>query len=119
MSVVELCTAVNLNPLIGQQIRKHLSSPESEYPEAKFDGQLVMFSDLNVKAAYKLTSEVCGDLSVPFDVGLEAIRHNWLDRYQRDRDKLRANRNAARGKAPEKSEIEAWIRHAIARGHRR
>src|SRR2546425_12793545 len=28
---------------------------------------------------YKVTSEVCKELAVPFDIGIEALRHNWLD----------------------------------------
>jgi len=118
MRVVQLCTAVSMNPLIGQQIRKQLSSPEAKCPEAKFDGEIVTFSDPNVKAAYKVTSEVCKELAVPFDIGIEALRHNWLDRYRRERDGLRATKNAARGKAPEKKDIETWIRYAVARGNR-
>ena len=111
---MQLCTVVNINPLIGQQIRKQLSSPEANCPEAKFDGEFVTFSDPNVKAAYKVTSEVCKELGVPFDIGIDALRSNWLDRYRRDREGLRASRNAARGKAPEKKDIEAWIRYEVA-----
>jgi dihydroorotate dehydrogenase (NAD+) catalytic subunit len=117
--VVQLCTAVNLNPLIGQQIRKQLSSPESDSPTARFDGGMVTFSDPYVKAAFTATSEVCQQLGIPFDIGLNALRQHWLDRYQRDRDRLRTSKNAARGGAPSKNDIEAWIRYAIAHGKRR
>ena len=108
-SVVQLCTAVNLNPLIGQQIRKQLAAPVSNSPSAKFDGGTVTFTDQTVKAAFKATSEVCEELGIPFDVGLNALRNRWLERYERDRDNLRGMKTAARGRAPEKHEIEQWI----------
>jgi dihydroorotate dehydrogenase (NAD+) catalytic subunit len=119
MSLVQLCTVVNLNPLIGQQIRKQLVAPASHYAEARFEGEVVTFSDANVKAAYKITSEVCKELGVPFDVGIDAVRQNWLDRYQRERRRLHAGKNAARGKAPDKTEIDAWIRYAVSPNKRR
>ena len=119
VSLVQLCTAVNLNPLIGQQIRKQLAAPVGQYAEAKFEGEVITFSDANVKAAYKLTTEVCRELGVPFDVGIDAVRQNWLDRYQRERGRLHAGKNAARGKAPDKTEIDAWIRYAVSRSKRR
>lgn len=118
-SVVQLCTAVNLNPLIGQQIRKQLASPASDIPAAKFGGNVVMFSDPNVKEAFQATSEVCNHLGIPFDVGLKALQQNWLDRYERDRAGLRATTNAARGKAPGKDDIEQWIRYAVNHPRRR
>jgi hypothetical protein len=119
VSVVQLCTVVNLNPLIGQQIRKHLASPVSNSPSAKFDGGMVTFSDPTVKAAFKTTSEVCQELGIPFDVGLNALRHGWLERYERDRENLRTAKTAARGKAPERHEIEQWIRYSVGTGKRR
>jgi len=116
--IIQLCTAVNLNPLLGQQIRKQLASPAADYAQAKFEGEIVTFSDGNVKIAYKLTSKVCKELGVPFDIGLDALRHHWLDRYQRERGRLKAGKNAARGKAPDKNEINDWIRYTLSRGKR-
>ncbi len=118
-TVVQLCTAVNLNPLIGQQIRKQLASPTTTSPSAKFDGGMVTFSDPTVKASFKTTSEVCEQLGVPFDLGLNVLRQNWLERYERDRDSLRGLKTAARGRAPEKHEIEKWIRYTVGNGKRR
>ena len=111
--VVQICTAVNSNPFIAQEIRQEMSSRFDTQAAAKFSGHSVAFSDGTVLAAFEATAKACETLRVPFEVGLQALHQNWLTGYLAEIESLKAAAPSGfrtRRDSPKQEQIADWIK---------
>jgi dihydroorotate dehydrogenase (NAD+) catalytic subunit len=114
-SVVQMCTAVNSNPFLAQEIRQEMAARFDPGAAARVFGHSVAFSDSTVLAAFESTAKACETLRVPFEVGLQALNQNWLAGYLSDIQMLKTTTQSGfrtRREAPKQEQIADWIKNS-------
>jgi dihydroorotate dehydrogenase len=112
-NVVQMCTAVNSNPFIAQEIRQEMASRIDPRAAAKVFGHSVAFTDSTVLAAFESTAKACEGLRVPFEVGLQALTQNWLTGYLSEIQVLKTTTQSGfrtRRESPKQEQISDWIK---------